>query len=299
MELRHLRYFVMTAEELNVTRAAARLGIAQPPLTQQIKALEHELGVPLFARLGRRIVLTDAGTLFLVEARAVLARADQAVSVARSAGTGETGTLRVGFTGSAGFNPAVTSILSRFRATWPRVELSLEESRTSRLLDALGNGTIDAAFIRPPLGRADLGSRFVSQEPLVVAVPLHHRLAARRRVTLLDLQDDAFILYPRHGGFGLSETVVAACITAGFQPRVAQHSPQMTSTINLVAASIGIAIVPHCMRPLRPDAVRFLAIAHAGLTAELRLAYREPNASPLLRNLLTTAKTTVAARMRS
>ncbi len=288
MELRHLRYFVVAAEELNITRAAARLNIAQPPLTQQIKALEAELGVELFARIGRRIVLTEAGILFLVEARAVLDRANQAVSVARSAGQGDTGTLRVGFTGSAGFNPVVTQILSGFRLRWPKVELGLEESRTSRLLDGLHAGTIDAAFIRPPVDRTGIASRFVSTEGLVVAVPRQHQLAGRSQVHLAELGDEAFVLYPRNGGYGLSEMVVAACIAAGFQPRVVQHSPQMTSTINLVAASIGIAIVPHCMTSLRPDAVRFLGLRGSDLAADLHLAYRSENQSPLLRNLLAT-----------
>ena len=290
MELRHLRYFVTTAEELNVTKAAVRLGIAQPPLTQQIKALESELGVHLFTRIGRRIALTEAGILFLTEARAILERANQAISIARSAGRGDTGTLRIGFTGSAGFNPIVTSILSRFRTGWPQVVLGLEESRTSRLLSALSAGAIDAAFVRPPVDSdGKVSSRIVSTETMVVAVPASHELAAQADVSLPALRDEAFILYPREGGFGLSELVVAACLTAGFQPRVAQQSPQMTSTINLVAASIGIAIVPECMSPLRPDAVRFLDLHEPSLMADLHLAYRRDDQSPLLRNLVATA----------
>ena len=290
MELRHLRYFVTTAEELNVTKAAIRLGIAQPPLTQQIKALESELGVHLFTRIGRRIALTEAGILFLAEARAILERANQAISIARSAGRGDTGTLRVGFTGSAGFNPVVTSILSRFRTGWPQVVLGLEENRTSRLLSALSAGAIDAAFVRPPAdGDGKVISRIVSTETMVVAVPASHALAAQADVSLAALHDEAFILYPRDGGLGLSELVVAACLAAGFQPRVVQQSPQMTSTINLVAASIGIAVVPQCMSPLRPDAVRFLAIQGPALMADLHLAYRRDDQSPLLRNLVAVA----------
>jgi DNA-binding transcriptional LysR family regulator len=285
VELRHLRYFVAVAEEMNVTRAAVRLGIAQPPLTQQIKLLERELGVQLLVRIGRRITLSEAGRLFLAEARAVLDRAGQAIAVARSAGHGETGTLRIGFTGSAGFNPSVTSILSTFRAEWPLVSLSLEESRTSTLLDALSVGRIDAAFVRPPVNCDGIADRFVSTEPLVLAVPARHHLADRQSARLAELRNEAFVLYSRNGGYGLSEMVVAACVGAGFQPLVAQNSPQMTSTINLVAASIGIAIVPSCMRSLRPDAVRFLDI-DVGFTAELRLTYRIGDASPLLRNFV-------------
>ncbi len=288
MELRHLRYFVAVAEEMNVTRAAARLGIAQPPLTQQIKLLERELGVQLLTRIGRRITLSETGRLFLTEARAVLDRAGQAVAVARAAGRGDTGTLRVGFTGSAGFNPSVTSILGRFRATWPFVSLTLEESRTSGLLQAVSAGHIDAAFVRPPVEYDGITDRFVSTEPLVLVVPAHHRLAGQKNARLAELRHEMFVLYPRNGGYGLSEMVVAACVGAGFQPLVAQNSPQMTSTINLVAASIGVAIVPACMRSLRPDAVRFLDV-DTGFTAELRLVSRIENESPLLRNLFVVA----------
>lgn len=198
MELRHLRYFHMAAVEMNITRAALRLGIAQPPLTQQIKALERELGVELFARVGRRVELTQAGSLFLAEVRVILTRVEQATALARQAGNGDAGILRVGFTGSAAFNPAVTNILRDFRKARPGVDLVVEESRTSDLFRRLVEGGLELAFVRPPIPcECDLVHHAVSAERMVVAVPLAHTLANRRAVDLRVLRGEAFILYPR------------------------------------------------------------------------------------------------------
>ncbi|WP_158742982.1 LysR family transcriptional regulator [Acidisphaera sp. L21] len=287
MELRHLRYFRMAAEELNITRAAARLGIAQPPLTQQIKALEAELGVALFARIGRRVELTQAGALFLGETRAILARVENATTLARQAGRGDLGRLRVGFTGSAAFNPVVTAILRRYRTTWPGVELVVAENRTSHLLEALEDGRLDAAILRPPVpGGRDLAVHKLCAERMVVAVPVDHKLARESGVTLSALRQEAFILYPRATGVGLSEKIVAACRRAGFDPLVAQESPQMISTINLVAAAIGIAIVPECMQHLRPDGVRFLRLSAPAIHAESVMVRRAKDEAPTVSNLV-------------
>ncbi|MBP0495942.1 LysR substrate-binding domain-containing protein, partial [Pararoseomonas indoligenes] len=257
---------------------------------QQIRGLEEELGVQLFDRIGRGLVLNEAGRLFLEEARDLLRRAERAATTAREAGQGEVGRLRVGFTASTCFNPAVTRVLKTFRETWPRVELVLEEGRSSLLQAALEGGRLDAAFLRPPLSSTTyLDFLLVASEPMVVALPIDHRLAGRSRITLGELRDETFILYPRATGPGLSENVVAACQKAGFAPRVTQQTPQLATTVNLVAAAMGIAIVPDCMRQLRPDSVRYVPLRDGALKAEFGLAWRRQDLSLIIRRLIDTA----------
>ncbi|MCR0984897.1 LysR family transcriptional regulator [Roseomonas populi] len=296
MELRHLRYFRAVAEELNVTRAAALLGIAQPPLTQQIKSLEAELDVRLFHRVGRRIELTAAGTVFLEEARAILHRAERAAVLARRAERGEIGKLRVGFTASASFSPFVTEVLKTYRARWPEVEIGLVERRTALLTAALKADDLDAAFVRPPLAPDPVVEvRWLLEEPMVAAVPSGHPAVRRRSVRLEALRDDSFILYPRRGGSGLSDQIVSECMRLGFSPRIGQDAPELTAAINFVAAGMGVAVVPACMQHLRPDAVRYLVLAGSGLRAVLGLAYRDGSKSETLHNLSATAATVSAA----
>src|ERR1700749_49747 len=212
MELRHLRYFLAVAEELNFTRAAKRLNIAQPQLTQQIKALEAEMGVTLFDRTGYRVELTDAGRTFMPQVARILADVRSAVTLAKRAALGDVGHVRVGFTESASFNPRVTAAFRNFRTAYPEVEVSLEESPTTVLAAALREGRIDAAFVRPPLRAVGgLGLHIVDEEEMVVAVSTGHPLAERPDLEMKDLADETFVLYPRVDGPGLADTVIAAC----------------------------------------------------------------------------------------
>ncbi|HVS77009.1 MAG TPA: LysR family transcriptional regulator [Steroidobacteraceae bacterium] len=291
MELRHLRYFLAVAEELNFTRAAERLGISQPPLTQQIKALEAELGVTLLDRSAYRIELTDAGRIFAAEAARILGDARSAVQAARRAAAGATGRVRVGFTESASFNSLVTSTLRSYRSDHPAVEVSLEEHPSTELIVALRQGRIDAAFVRPPLpAERGLTLELLEKEPLVAAVPSGHPLAGRREVDLGALASETFILYPRAVRPGLADTVVAACEAAGFSPRVGQYAPQLSSTINLVAASLGISIVPDSMRCLQAGAVTYLPLRGEPLHALLGVAYRADESSTVVSNFIDAAR---------
>jgi DNA-binding transcriptional LysR family regulator len=291
MELRHLRYFLAVAEELNFTRAARRLGISQPPLTQQVKALEAELGVPLLDRSAYRIELTDAGRIFAAEAARILGDARSAMQAARRAATGVTGRVRVGFTESASFNSLVTSTLRSFRSDYPAVEVSLEEHPSTDLIVALRQARIDAAFVRPPLpAERGLTLDLLEKEPLVVAVPGGHPLARRQQVDLGALAGETFILYPRAVRPGLADTVIAACETAGFTPRVGQYAPQLSSTINLVAASLGISIVPDSMRCLQARAVKYLPLRGEPLHALLGIAYRTDEGSAVVHNFIAAAR---------
>lgn len=287
MELRHLRYFLAVAEELNVRRAARRLNISQPPLTQQIKALEAELGVSLIDRSAYRIALTDAGRVFAAEAARTLDQVRNAARLARAAARGAHGQVRIGFTESASFSALVTASLRGFRAAFPEVELSLEEHPSTELTAGLREDRIDVGFVRPPLREArGVAFDLLEREPLVVAVPAGHRLARRRSVALRALATETFILYPRAVRPGLADEVVSACEAEGFSPRVGQYTPQLSSTINLVAASLGISIVPASMRALQPQLVAYLPIEGAPLDALLGIAYRNEERSSAVRNFV-------------
>ena len=214
MDLRHLRYFVAVAEERHVTRAAERLGMQQPPLSQQIRALERELDVQLFRRRPRGVELTDAGSALLTEARAILSHIDQAVAATKRTARGEQGRIAVGFTSSAPFHPFVPRIIRSYREAFPLVSLTLEEGGTMELIDDLRDERIDVAFIRTPI--ADQEGLVVSpllQEEMVLALPRTHMLARRanKALSLRALAHETFIVYRRNNGPGLYDAIFAAC----------------------------------------------------------------------------------------
>jgi len=287
MELRHLRYFLAVAEQLNFTRAAKSLHISQPPLTQQIRHLEEQLGVSLFDRSMYRIQLTDAGKVFVSEVRRILMDVQRAVTLAQRAAAGAIGRVRVGFTESASFNPLVTSAFRDFRVAQPDVEMSLEEHPSTELAAALRDNRIDMAFLRPPLSDSDgLTVHIVMLEDMVVAIPRGNRLAKRKRLELRMLAEEQFILYPRAVRPGLTDAVVSACERAGFAPRVCQFAPQLSSTINLVAAGLGVSIVPQAMRGLQPRAVAYVPLLGSPIKAPLGVAHRTDERSAAVLNFV-------------
>jgi DNA-binding transcriptional LysR family regulator len=293
MELRHLRYFLAVAEELNFTRAAERLSISQPPLTQQIKALEAEIGVALFDRSAYRIELTRAGTVFATEVSRILGDVRNAVLLAKRAARGPVGLVRVGFTESASFNPLVPLTFRTFRSSHSDVEVSLEERQSTELGAALRDGRLDVAFVRPPLKTSEgLTLHLLEAESMVVALPTGHALAACAQIDLGDLRNETFILYPRAVRPGLADAVIAACEHAGFTPRVGQYAPQLSSTINLVAASLGISVVPKCMERLQPQAVTYVPLRGEPLQALLGIAHRTGEASPAVLKFIEMARNT-------
>jgi DNA-binding transcriptional LysR family regulator len=259
VELRHLRYFVAVAEELHFGRAAQRVGIAQPPLSQQIQQLERLLGARLFNRSRRRVELTQAGHLLLDDARRILADVARATDRARRAELGEVGTLTVAFAASVMFLE-LPRIIREFRARFPDVVLSLREMPTAMQLDALTSGEIDVGFVREPPALPGLFLETVMREPLRIALSQSHPLAALRRVPLERLADEPFVLFPAEVGPGLHAQVLAICRTAGFTPRVVQESRELYTTVSLVEAGLGVTIVPAsiekmgwtgvCYRPL-------------------------------------------------
>ena len=287
MDLRHLRYFIAVAEELHFTRAAQRIGIAQPPLTVQIKALEKELGVQLFNRQSGRVSLTEPGRVYLVEARAVLEQVRRANLRCQQSAQGVIGRLSVGFTESASFRREVTDALHRYRSLYPQVELALEESRTGPLVESVREGRVDLAFVRLPIDRhPEIRFSLVCTEAMVVVLPSGHRLAGRTSLRLEDLSGEPFVLYPRATRSGLPEMIVSACEARGFSPRVVQETPQISSTINLVASALGISIVPGCMQKSRSEGVCYIALVDCEVVASIGLVHRAEASSPLVRNLL-------------
>jgi DNA-binding transcriptional LysR family regulator len=281
MELRHLRYFLAVAEEGHITRAAERLGIQQPPLSQQIRALETELGVQLFRRLPRGVALTEAGEALLGDVRGILGDVEDAVARARRTARGEQGAIVVGFTSSAPFHPFVPAAIRGFREAWPDVSMMLEEAGTGDLVEALRAERIDAAFIRSPVADAEgLAVHALFDEPMVAALPAGHALAAPdgggdAPLPLSALAAERLVLYRRHSGPGLFDAIIGACQRAGFSPDIAQEAPRIVSTLNLVAAGLGVSLVPESLARLGLDGVAWRRLAaRPALTAPLNLAVR-------------------------
>ncbi len=272
MELRHLRYFVAVAEELHFGRAAARLHIAQPPLSQQIQAFERELGVTLFNRSRRHVELTDAGRMLLPEARATLAQAERAEEMARAAAAGTRGRLVVGFVTSSGYT-VLPRAVRRFRAAHPGIELVLHDMIPARQLEALERGEIDIGLMRPPILHPDMHHVPVLEEPMVAALPHDHRLVRRRWIHLRELQPDPFILFPRRHGPGLYDVITAACREAGFTCSPAYEPNDMPSVLAHVAAGLGVSIVPESMVAFHTELIVYRRIRTPAMQVALELVW--------------------------
>jgi DNA-binding transcriptional LysR family regulator len=298
MDLRHLRYFIAVAEEGHITRAAERLGIQQPPLSQQIRSMERELDVQLFRRKPRGVELTEAGRALLEDTRAILARVDMAVATARRTARGEQGRIAVGFTSSAPFHPFVGRVIRTFRRDHPRVALTLEEDNGGALLEALRTQKIDAAFIRSQRAVAqELVREPMVEERMVVALPTAHPLARAkgggkdRGLPLRELAGETFIVFGQEIWPGLYEPILAACRAAGFTPNVDQRAPRVLSALNLVAAGIGICIVPTSLQRLHMDGLSFRPIrGRPQITAPLNLVFRRGEPSAAVRRFIQQAR---------
>jgi DNA-binding transcriptional LysR family regulator len=288
MELRHIRYFLAVAEEGNFTRAAARLGIGQPPLSLQIKDLETEVGVPLFLRGAHGAVLTDAGRAFAAAVGALPQRAAEAIQAAQRAARGEIGSLNVGFTPSAALNSVVTQSIRDYRRAHPQVALNIQESNSSFLAEQLLDGRLDVAILRPVgLDAAELDYYRCDDELLVVALPSTHPLATQRgRVDLGALRGEPLILTPRPLGPSLFDAAVAACRAAGYEPRLGPPAPQVVSILALVAAELGVALVPASLRQLDFPGVTYRGLRQVPSGVSLGLACRRGDASPFVQNFV-------------
>ena len=285
LELRHFRYFAVLAEELHFGRAARRLGIAQPPLSQQIRRLEELLGARLLERTSRRVQLTDAGRVFQVEAGRVLAGADLAVEAARRAARGEAGSLRVAFAATVMFL-ALPRIIREFRDRFPRVHLDLREMPTGTQLAALLEGDIDLGFVREPEPDPSLDIVTVMREPLRIALHKGHRLARRARVGVKELADEPFVLFPQDLAPGLHRQVMTICREAGFVPEVVEESRELYTSVSLVEAGIGVSILPASVEKLGWKNVRYLPIPGPAGETRIAAAWRRDRDRPVLRALM-------------
>ncbi|KXU85262.1 transcriptional regulator [Caballeronia megalochromosomata] len=296
MELRHIRYFLAVAEERNVTRAAERLGIGQPPLSQQIHALEDELGVRLFRRTGHGVVLTEAGEAFAADAKRLMNDARLAVEKAQSAGRGEIGQLNIGFTGSAAFNPVVSKLIRSYRQAYPNVTLTLTEGNTAQLLAHLDAGRVDVAFVR--LGSqspAGVQINHIAIEPMKIVLPATHKLGKKRKVPLAALADDPFVMLPREASPTLHDVIIGACREAGFEPIAGQQAPQLSSVVNLVAAEFGVSLVPASVCQIQVDGVAYTDALGSAITIRLALASRIDATAAKTANFLDIARQVVTS----
>ena len=296
MELRHLRYFVAVAEELSFTRAAERLHIGQPPLSQQIQALEAEIGAQLFERSKRWVRLTGAGTLFLADARRVLALSAQAVQTARRAHHGETGELRIGFTFSTPFTPLFATVINRYRQRYPDVHLTLREMATLPQIDAIEQRELDLGFVRPPEAPipGTIGLTTLRRDPLVAVLPSNSPLAAQRTVAIADLAGQPFVMYPQNAGTGIYPQIFRLCREAGFVPEIGMEAGEASTIIGLVAAGCGVSVLPSSFDRIRMDGVSYRPLSDADANTSLSLAQRNGAAEALVEGFVALAREAVA-----
>jgi DNA-binding transcriptional LysR family regulator len=283
MELRHLRYFVALAEELHFGRAAARLGISQPPLSQQIKILEDILGVRLFHRTNRRVELTQAGLFFRAEARATLERAERAISAATRAQRGELGELRIGMFPSAPLLARIGDAILTFRKNFPDVQLVLNEVESHQQTQGLMEGREQVAIIRSaaaPILPSELQVTELIREPFRVVMRSDHPLAKRRRIPMGELAQESFVFYGDRMGRTLPHQVLVLCRSAGFEPRIGQLANGNATITGLVAAGLGIAIVPEAMCQLRHKSVVSRPLDAANATTSIWLLRSSRDDSP-------------------
>jgi DNA-binding transcriptional LysR family regulator len=280
VELRHLRYFVAVAEELHFSRAAARLRIAQPALSQQIRRLEQELGVALFNRTKRHVELTPAGRALLEEGGRVLAQAERAARTAQRAARGEIGPLAIGFTPSADLD-ILPRVLRRWHARFPDVEIVLHSLLPAAQVEGLRDGRIHIGFVRTPIEEAGLVVEPIQREPLVAVLPHRHPLARAERVHLGDLAPDTMILFPREIAPGYYDIFIGACRRAGFTPRIL-HPGSMQTNLALVSAGLGVSLMPASIRTLRRDGVVYRPLAPPVPYVEMAVAYRRDDRSAVL-----------------
>lgn len=286
MELRHLEAFVVVAEELNFRRAAERLHVSQPPLSQQIKRLEREVGVPLLHRTTRHVELTAAGEAFLGEVRKGLAAVHAAPVVARKAATGQIGSLRLGFSGPTSYE-VLLLLVRKFRERYPQVRFDIiSPLYGGELVERLCRQELDAGLLRLPVPtEAGLSVREVQRHPLVVAVPTGHAFAGAEPIALEQLRDEPIVTYPTGRGSVVNQVVQAACLQRGFSPHFVQEAPDTHTILSLVGAGSGVGLVPASAGHLELPGVALVPLSDAPIIP-LALAWRTEDTNPALHALV-------------
>ena len=298
MDLKHLRYFIAVAEEGHVTRAAERLGMQQPPLSQLIKAMERELDVVLFRRKPRGVDLTDAGRAFLDHARATLSQFDHTFEVTRRTARGEQGRIGVGIAPTSPFHPFVPRVIRAFREAYPLVSLTLEECPSIELVERLRNERIDVGFLRTIFADPEgLVIDSLMEEVLVVALPSGHVLAQSdgegdAAISLKALAGETFIIQGSQLRSGFYASTIAACHAAGFTPRIGPEASRIASTLNLVSVGLGISLVPASLQRMHIDGVTYRRLKGGPNQPRhpLNLASRRGDSSAVVRHFLNLVK---------
>jgi len=289
IELRPLRYFVAVAEEMHFGRAAARLHMTQPPLSQTIQALESQLGTPLFSRTRRSVALTAAGRALLPEAQRLLIQAESLPALVQRAAAGESGQLRLAFVSSADYS-VLPIALREFRSAYPAVQIDLREATSDVQLEELAAGNIDLGILIPPVPdklKTILDYFPVLTEPLVLALPADSKLAtATRKVSLKSFAGLPLIIFPRRLAPALHDQILGCFREAGLTPSIEQEAIQMQTIVGLVAAGMGIALVPQSVSNLKRPGVEYRALKEASPLVEIGLAWRRDNTSPVLQSFL-------------
>jgi DNA-binding transcriptional LysR family regulator len=295
MELRHLRYFVGVAHHLNYSEASRRLHVAQPAISQTILDLEEELGVKLLFRTKRTVQLTAAGSAFLHEAEQILTHAKEAGQIARRAAGGETGSLGVGFFGTAS-SPFLPSLVQSYRQKFPDVQLQLYEMTPDQQLAAFDDGRIDLGFSRkvPPDRRAEFEEENVYTDELGVALSSIHRLAGQKVVRLRSLAGEPFVQFHRKGARTLFDEVIAVCRRAGFSPRIVNEPDFMATVLTLVESGLCVSLVPRCVASLkRPVVIR--AITPKSARIPLCVTWRKSSKNPVVSGFLEVLRLAIPA----
>lgn len=288
IDLRLLRQYVAVAEELHFHRAAARLHMSQPPLTAAIRRLEDELGSELIVRGNRTLGLTVAGQTLLVEARATLQQAEQALQRTREAAAGQSGSLRVGYVGSALYG-RLPGLIRRFRQIYPHVQLHLQEATSRQQQLWLREQRIDVGVLIPPIPAAELVLHDFDYDRLAIALPRAHALADAAEVSVAMLVDESFVSWPAGEGIGFHAQVLGLCTAAGFTPRVVQEAQGMHAVLSLVAVDAGVAIVPASMASFRSQEIAYRLLADEATHFALQFCTRPEAPAPVLRNFLDVA----------
>jgi DNA-binding transcriptional LysR family regulator len=274
-----MRAFVAVAEELHFGRAAVRLHVSQPPLSQQIRRLEDELGAELFRRNRRHVELTAAGAALLPEARRTLAAAGRAAAAVAAIAAGSSGRLALGFVGSTAHG-VLPQLVRALRERAPEIELAFVEANSAQQIELLRLGQIDAGLVRPPLQAPGIEIEIVGAEPLRAVLPDDHPLAGREAIELAELAGEPFVLFPRSIGPGLYDQVVALCRSAGFSPHVAYESAATTTMVSMVEAGVGVSLLPASHEGT--GSARFVPLAGGPYLTEIGLAWSSSNDSPML-----------------
>ncbi|MBB6270619.1 DNA-binding transcriptional LysR family regulator [Pedobacter cryoconitis] len=284
MDLRHLNYFLILAEELHFGRAAERLHISQPPLSRMIQQIENELGVLLFERTKRSVILTPAGLDFLQDAKQMILQMQTVKKRLAIYGQGETGTLRIGYVGAV-MHSKLPSLLAEFNKNLPHINLQFEELTNHNLVHELNNGTLDAAFVRTWLHPEKLEEKLILSEPFVAVLPAKHSLSKNNKISVKELIDEKFITFTRECGPTIFDSFLIMCANAGFTPRISHHASQLNSVLRLVESGFGISLLPEQIANGYALNLKFIPLENEKETIPLIMLIRKENPNPALVHL--------------